>query len=166
MRSRNAWKVADRPARPKGAEERIADGSEAPGRLHGGRQGRLGRDRLARQHRRQVQLVPLVELAQPLDRGPDVGQESLDRSLDRRVGGVVGEAPEQVEPALGHPARDVRLAQPSLLDLPRATAQAGPVVDAARVGIGRAEPVLVGVVVAVGLDEGDQRRVERRESSA
>ena len=30
------------------------------------------------------------------------------------------------------------------------------------IGIGRAEPVLVGVLVAVGLDEGDQRRVERR----
>ena len=70
-----------------------------------------------------------IEFAQPLDGGPDVGQESLDRSLDGWVGGVVGEAPEQVESALGHPAGDVRLAQPSLLDLPRATAQARPVVE-------------------------------------
>src|SRR5215208_5445414 len=106
--------------------------------------------------------APPIEFAQPLDGGPDVGQEPLDRSLDGWVCGVVGEAPEQVESALGHPAGDVRLAQPSLLDLPRATAQARPIVDAARVGIGRAEPVLVGVLVAVGLDAGDERRVERR----
>jgi len=90
-----------------------------------------------------------------------VGQESLDRRIDGWLGGVVGEAPEQVEPARGHPPRDIRLAQPSLLDLPRATAQAGPIVDAARIGVGQAEPVLVGVLAAVGFYEGDERRVER-----
>ena len=91
-----------------------------------------------------------------------MGQESLYRSLDGRVSSVVGEATEEVEPALGHPARDVRLAQPALLDLPRATVQAGPIVNAARVGIGGTEPVLVGVFAALGLDERDERRVERR----
>ena len=88
-----------------------------------------------------------------------------NRSIAALTGGSAawsGRPRRRLSPALCNPTREIRLAQPSLLDLPRATTHGGPVLDAFRVGIGRAELVLLGVLVAVGLDEGDQRRVERR----
>ncbi len=98
---------------------------------------------------------------QPLDRGPDVGEISLERRLHGRLGRVVGQCAKQVEPALGHPGRDVGLAQPPLLRSPRAAHHARPVLDAAGVGVGWAQPVLVGIVVPVGLDEAGEGCVER-----
>src|SRR5438132_8564294 len=81
-----------------------------------------------------------------------MSDEALDRRLSSGLGSVLGKVAQQVEPAAGHPRREVGLAQPAALSPPGAGHHSRPVLDAARVGIGRAEPVLVRGFIAVGLD--------------
>ena len=53
-----------------------------------------------------------IQLFEPFDRGPDMGEVSRYRRLHGRLGAVGGKRAQQVETALGHPRRDVRLSQP------------------------------------------------------
>src|SRR5687767_946315 len=101
-----------------------------------------------------------VDGAEAFDGGPDILHVARERFLRAWFVHVLGEIAKDAEPAGRDPRGHVGLLHPGVLGGPGAAHQRPPVLDAAGVRVGRGEAVLLLVGVAMGFDEGDERRVE------